>query len=417
MVPTSSNINHPSDGRACLPVVQGSPEQQALNARANALVPGGQVLHTLPPPSRQMHPPNAQATRQMPQAHTNPPIQTGMIHFPSELSRIIMEASPCPFYTYIQLLGLSHAFRMTVRGTLREITIPESDPALYDSMPAITADALAALVGPCKSLYKLTFPTIKSWRDFCLADSADWVDEAFRDHTQLAVLVLPSLSESDTECILSHLPGLVELTVSPHLAMSTNLLAALARSCPSLQVLRCSVTEIVQDQLFPLLQPDLSALAPLSGILKELDISDADPLWPPSGATKNIDLRALDIEIGDENLEPFVGTLTAVTSLRLFRCPPAALKPIASHLTSLKLARALSEEDLPGPWLCHLEALSLDITRTTDPALAPLARLLAANRATMRRLSLRLSDAEEPSLKASLRAMPRLTQLVVSRSK
>ncbi|KAJ4462574.1 hypothetical protein PAPYR_552 [Paratrimastix pyriformis] len=249
-----------------------------------------------------------------------------------------------------------------------------------------TTDALAALVGPCKNLRKLAFP--KGWMDFDGAKQAGWVDEAFGGHTQLAVLDLPSFpaTEPDIERILSHLPGLVELTVYPRLHMSTRLLAALARSCPGLQRLRFSV---VTDP-----QPDFAALGPLSGVLNELDIQ--------FGSTC------------EESLIALVPTLTAVTSLNLPpRCPPAALEPIASHLTSLELGGVLSEEkDLPGPWLCHLEALSLGLATTS--LLAPLARLLAANQATLRRLTLSCGAPDAPSLMVALRTLSNLTHLELS---
>ncbi|KAJ4462528.1 hypothetical protein PAPYR_500 [Paratrimastix pyriformis] len=210
-----------------------------------------------------------------------------------------------------------------------------------------------------------------------------WVDETFGGHTQLAVLALPSLSEPAIERILSHLSGLVELTVDRLFDMSTRLLAALARSCPGLQVLRCFVSQTAK----------LSALAPLSGVIKELAIEG--------------DLSSA------ESLTALVRTLSAVTSLKLPSCPPpASLKPIASHLTSFNLKSCcLCEEFLPGPWLCRLEALALDLRHDSHLALP---RLLAANQATLRSLDLRhnyLTATEVPSLAASLCALPHLVHL------
>ncbi|KAJ4461664.1 hypothetical protein PAPYR_1784 [Paratrimastix pyriformis] len=306
---------------------------------------------------------------------------------PPDLLRAIVEASTrSQLQAYIQLLGLSHAVRVSIRGTLRELSL-DPDPVLLGITPTITPDALASLVGPCKSLRKLSFSD--GWGgDVSMAAQINdgWVDEAFGGHAQLAILAqLPSLPEPVVERILGHLPGLAELAASPRLALSARLLAALARSCPGLQVLRCSVGDGRADPA------QLAALAPLSSVLTELEIQ------------------------GDPNLESLaalVGTLSAVASLKLPRCPPAALEPIGPHLTSLELGSSLGEEDLPGPWLCRLEVLSL--TTKSDRFSAPLTRLLAANQATLRSLTLTLhlgDAAKVPLLMASLRAMPHLTHL------
>ncbi|KAJ4462584.1 hypothetical protein PAPYR_565 [Paratrimastix pyriformis] len=313
--------------------------------------------------------------------------ETPLERIPPELLRAIVEASSSPLLAYLQLLSLSHVVRTSIRGTLREISfdIESSDPILLALRPTITTDALAALVGPCKTLRDLSLPLSEGWCDTFdgAEDTAGWVDETFGGHTQLAILThLPALPGPTIERVLSHLPGLVELTVGLF-QMSTRLLGALARSCPGLQVLRCSA----DDRADP---AQLAALTPLSGVLRQLEF------W---NVPKSV-----------EHLAAFVGSLTAVTSLRLPRCPPAALEPLAPHLSSLELSGMMDEADLPGPWLCHLETLSLNL-RTFS---APLTRLLAANQATLRSLTLVLKAADAPSLATSLRALPHLTHLQLS---
>ncbi|KAJ4462600.1 hypothetical protein PAPYR_587 [Paratrimastix pyriformis] len=303
--------------------------------------------------------------------------------------RAVVEASPCPLVAYLQMLSLSHTIRTKIRGTLRELSLVVSpdpvDPVQPDpTIPAITTDALAALVGPCTSLRKLVFP--ESWSAMnasgMIDETCDWVDVAFGGHTQLAVLdELPWLPECTIERILSHLPGLVELKVPWFICLNTRLLAALARFCPGLQALRCPLSND---------QADLAALAPLSGVLKKVDFI---------GGAK----------ISNESLlAAFVRSLSAVTSLTLpCRCPPAAFEPIASHLTTLELTGILHEdEDLPGPWLCRLEAFSC-----IAPFSASMVQLLTANQATLRRLKLMLGDIGSLSPAASLRALPHLTHL------
>ncbi|KAJ4456541.1 hypothetical protein PAPYR_8185 [Paratrimastix pyriformis] len=286
------------------------------------------------------------------------------------------------------------AVRYVIRGTPRELSFVE-DPILPDIVRP-TFDVVAALVGPCKSLTHLSFPVEIDMRGGLIqSGAAGWVDEAFGGHTQLAVLSqLPTRSEPEGERILSHLPGLAELTIGEWtLDMSLRLLAALVRSCPRLQVLRCTVSDrVLPDyRLFRFPDPDSLAglLAPLSGVLKELDFQKAP--------------RSV--------VGVLIRNLSAVTSLTLTHCPPAVLEPIAPQLTSLKLTGHLPEEDLPGPWLCHLEELSL----LTHSFSAPVARLLAANQATLRSLSLGFFfPTDVPSLMASLRALPHLTCLDLS---
>ncbi|KAJ4456781.1 hypothetical protein PAPYR_7909 [Paratrimastix pyriformis] len=248
-------------------------------------------------------------------AHQTFELQDLFACLPRELLRAVVEAAPSPERCYIQLLGLSHDIRASVRGILHEMCFL-SDLA----RPSITAEALAALVGPCKTLRKLSFPIPEGWNDINFSEAArsGWVDVTFGGHTRLAVLEqLPPLPEPVVERILSHLPGLVKLTA-----------------------LRCHLS-----QTDP---PDLNALGPLSGVLKEFSAQGA-----PSCC--------------EEGLAAFVRGLSVVTSLKLpCRCPPAALEPIASHLTALELAGRLGAADLPGPWLCHLETLALGLK--PDPA-------------------------------------------------
>ncbi|KAJ4457752.1 hypothetical protein PAPYR_6681 [Paratrimastix pyriformis] len=204
----------------------------------------------------------------------------------------------------------------------------------------------------------------------------------FVGHTRLAVLKLPALNQQDIARILIHLPGLVELTIDPRLSVDASLLAALDRFCPGLQVLRCAIRRQYG-----------SVPAPLS-------------------ALKQLALR--EVSFMGERLEALEGSsLATVTNLKCDRCSPAALQSIASHLTSLKLSDALLDEnDLPGPWLCRLETLSLSL-RSDRPVSAPLLRLLAANQATLCSLTLTINpDADElPPLMASLQALAHLTRL------
>ncbi|KAJ4462583.1 hypothetical protein PAPYR_564 [Paratrimastix pyriformis] len=329
---------------------------------------------------------------------------------PSDLLLRIVEISDRPLQTYIQLLSLSHIVRLNIRGIPRELSF-DDDHKLGFPDPKPTADALAALIGPCKTLAKLSFrsdgspfhPNVYGCGR-TEAACAGWVDEAFGGHDRLAVLeYLPTTCEPVIERILLRLPGLVALRLSKSTPISTHLLTAIARSCPRLQALRSDCDRIAA-------QADVTALAPLAGSLQQFRFRHI-----PASA----------------RLDAFVSDLRAVSTLHLHRCRPAALEPLAAHLTRLSIdltepeeleedgsiaCRYGSDDDddeatLPGPWLARLERLSLGGCRTFA---APLVRLLAANQATLRRLKLEIIKLEAPgpaSMLVALDGLPRLTHL------
>ncbi|KAJ4459309.1 hypothetical protein PAPYR_4864 [Paratrimastix pyriformis] len=311
---------------------------------------------------------------------------------PPELLLSLMGASQYPLRTYVQLLGLSHTTRMKIRGAPLELSFGELDDATMSDMNAIptpTTDVLAALVGPCKGLTRLSFPkqspaggsAVFGW-GLTGAACAGWVAEAFGGHDRLGALVdLPSADAflAGVELILGRLPGLaeVQLHADGPTQLGTGLLAALARCCPNLQALR-SANMIFQP-------PDHAALAPLAGSLRQIRLREGDP-W----------------------MSALVGRLGALAALDAGRCSPAALRPHAAHLRALKLRQDFyegEEADLPPPELCRLERLSLG-----GPFAAPVARLLAANGATLRRLTLHRTSAPA-GLVAALGALPHLDRL------
>ncbi|KAJ4462514.1 hypothetical protein PAPYR_486 [Paratrimastix pyriformis] len=318
---------------------------------------------------------------------------------PQDILLSIVEKSDYPLHTYMQLLGLSHAIRLAVRGIPREISFDdelsfENDRQLALAFTRPTADALAALLGPCKSLAKLSFrssecpfyPNVYGCGG-TEAACAGWVDEAFGGHDRLAVLeYLPTNVESVIERILLRLPGLLELRLNSQLPLSAHLLSAIARSCPHLQSLRSNAATV-----------DINALAPLAGSMQHLGIRPVDSAPTSSDA--------------------FVSSLSAVGTLRLGgRCRPAALEPLAAHLTRLSLVMDQENkgEDLPGPWLCRLERLTLRGCRFSSPPPPPwttLSRLLVANQATLQRLKLEITRPDAPGLARFMGVLDSLTRL------
>ncbi|KAJ4457798.1 hypothetical protein PAPYR_6613 [Paratrimastix pyriformis] len=320
-----------------------------------------------------------------------PVVLGSFLSLPPDLLSCIVEASGHSIQTYIQLLSLSRGIRLGVRGVPRELSFGDNNLHFRREAPRPTADALAALIGPCQSLIKLTFPS-SCGSPFdpniygCGATEAvfaGWVNGAFGGHHLLTVLeYLPTTVEPAIECILRHLPGLLILRLGMDTRISTHLLSALAQSCPHLQVLQSKAA--VTTSLL-----EVTPLAPLAGSLQQFRCCHI----PPS-----------------PSLDAFVGGLSAVGTLHISHCPSAALAPLASHLTRLSMRLASQQDELPGPWLSRLERLSL---RGRLSFTEPLAQLLAASQATIQRLKLatvRPDDGLAPLL-AALDALPRLTHL------
>ncbi|KAJ4455909.1 hypothetical protein PAPYR_9038 [Paratrimastix pyriformis] len=315
-----------------------------------------------------------------------------LARLPPELLQAIVEASSDQLKTYTQLLSLSHAIRTRFRGTPRAMSF-DREPCYWCRIP--TVDALAALVGPCKNLTKLTFPQDLYGCGCSEAARAGWVRETFGGHHHLTTLIFPystSFAPEVIEQILSHLPGLAELHLNG-VVIITRLLAALARSCPHLQVLRIEGGWLGK--------PDFSVLAPLAGSLQQLIVRiDED----------EADLFQSDVSVPDP---AFLPTLTALQRLDVCNLcfPPAAIVPLASQLTHFELLGDMAVPQLPIPWLCRLERLVL-LCPNVDSA--SVLRVLEANRATLCRASLdvtAMAAAELAAITDSLAAMPLLIRL------
>ncbi|KAJ4461089.1 hypothetical protein PAPYR_2534 [Paratrimastix pyriformis] len=285
------------------------------------------------------------------------------------------EGTPVSLRLYILLIGLSHATRKAIRGTLRQISFAETDPE--DSADGIetevvlatpTADALAALVGPCKDLAELSLPTRDPAMWGCGRTEAvycPWVDEAFAGHTQLAVLHIPygDAVLAALPRILGHLSGLVEfrLELSDDAPLEAPL-DALVGCCPRLEALHLNLRmRGFQSCEF---DPTLLTRSPhFCGRLKQLTIS---------GALRNDAV--------------FLQSFTNLERLHLGTTP--TLAPVAPHLTHLTLNGGYQDgRALLDLGLTRLESLTLcDGASCTD-----MARLLTANRTTIRSLSVRPS--------------------------
>ncbi|KAJ4461084.1 hypothetical protein PAPYR_2529 [Paratrimastix pyriformis] len=289
--------------------------------------------------------------------------------WPPELLRILMgpEGTTGSLRLYILLLGISHATRQSLRGTLRKISFDATDledsadgdePAQFDRMPTPTADALAALVGPCKGLVELSLSARRPSLWGCGRTEAvygPWVDEAFAGHTQLAVLRIPSAEAVMPAMprILGHLSGLVEFQLDIRPGPSPDaLLKILDRHCPRLEDLHlrflgCHFARGQPPQFF--------------GRLKRLTATGG-------GLVSDAALQSL----------------TSLEQLHLDQYTPA-LSHIASHLTHLTLDGNNMLAAVHGLGLTRLESLYL-----VGVSCADLCCLLADNRATLRSLAARL---------------------------
>ncbi|KAJ4460312.1 hypothetical protein PAPYR_3319 [Paratrimastix pyriformis] len=277
-----------------------------------------------------------------------------LLRLPTDLLLAIMEASSVQLHTYLSLLGLSHATRTSIRGTPPSLSF---DLGIVEcsggASPVLTADALAAIVGPCKALIKLTLPA-RPMPEQCpplvecgLTDAAclPWVNEAFAGHRQLAVLHVlwaEPLSVAIRH-IFKHLPGLEELRF--------------------LHVLPIGAQPLQCEEIF-------SRLHSLS--LTSRDSSLAAQLIAASQAT----LQSVSLEI-DQHAESFPQFLAA-----LGRLP---------HLTSLTLR--LSEA--PGGGDAVLGAIMPMINRLEwlDLQGGPCAMPVSINSNSLRSLSISMKEA------------------------
>ncbi|KAJ4454438.1 hypothetical protein PAPYR_10856 [Paratrimastix pyriformis] len=239
-------------------------------------------------------------------------------------------------------------------------------------------------VAPCKGLVKLSLPN----RAPCLWGCGrtegvygPWVDAAFTDHTQLAVLRVPRIEAVAAAMprILGHLPGLqeahldaVDLDSIPGAVIET-----LMRQCPRLEALHVCWTHFDPGLLCKLPQ--------LRGQLRRLTL--------PRHASWCLDASFAKLE--QLHYDGYTPSLPA----------------LAPHLTHLTLGRCSEHEvgTLSEIGLARLHSLTL--ANASRPVVT---RLLVANRATLRLLSVRLEgppDAAVGSLPAALEACPCLAHL------
>ncbi|KAJ4457977.1 hypothetical protein PAPYR_6370 [Paratrimastix pyriformis] len=341
------------------------------------------------------------------------------LRLPPDLLPILVEVSDAPLQTYTRLLGLCHATRTAVRGTPRELAFffndgPDNDgeDPLIRQVTTPTADALAALVGPCKGLVKLTLD-LESLPGHWGGGAAAWVDEAFAGHSRLAVLeITPSYTAalmSAVTRIVGHLHGLEEVRVSHNFGFwnwgpfAGPLLAALGQSCPRLRLLHMDLRAYCPGAA-------LQGLAPIAGTLEDVQV----PLQISNGAWNEEERENSEAGLA------FLRSLASVRKLSLFRCPADILGPLAPHLTHLGLS-SYSDRAPADEGLCRLERLDLPrlCVDNDKDGLAALARLMAANAATLRAVSLLLYLSEETGVKPLhqlagwLGGLPHLTGLTL----
>ncbi|KAJ4454681.1 hypothetical protein PAPYR_10541 [Paratrimastix pyriformis] len=301
---------------------------------------------------------------------------------PPKCYQQIVAASPIPLHTYLSLLSLSHSIRTALRGTLREISFVLDESV---GMVSLAADALAAIVGPCKDLGKLTLPERQPKMHALLplvgcglteAACRPWVDEAFAGHSRLAVLHIPSAEPlwPAIRLILAHLPGLVELHCLHGRPICQRFLEALASSCPGLQTLHISTRHSAEEP-----EVDFTALAPLGGTLKELRLPSFT--WQP----------------GEETLAKLAAGLAALERLELYAGQERNLlghipTATAGRLTCLTIStRTYGLGGIDPERFCRLETVNLSVE---SAALA--GRLLTASQATLRSVTLTVDDPPQP---------------------
>ncbi|KAJ4458347.1 putative DNA topoisomerase 3 [Paratrimastix pyriformis] len=307
-----------------------------------------------------------------------------LLRLPPELLPTMVEASASPLHTYLQLLSLCRATRTAVRGTPpRELSFCDDEDSDIDRLIAQvtvpTPDALAALVGPCKGLVRLTLPVgdvLPLGR--CHPEEtarAPWVNEAFSGHGRLAVLRVPSAATFMPALpgIVGHLPGLAEL----HLG-DPDRTTIMTRRVPP-RVVRGHISEELLRSGFATLLATLGRSCPGLRVLHHT-ISGVPP--PPEEGLASLQRLILDWYSVD------------------------FLRPLASRLTQLRLLRPDIHAGLADVGLCRLETLQLS---------------LRANTNTLRTVILTAACDDAPEVEAAqvsallgpLNGLPHLTDLTV----
>ncbi|KAJ4457486.1 hypothetical protein PAPYR_7088 [Paratrimastix pyriformis] len=325
---------------------------------------------------------------------------SGIDSDPIMLLLALVDAAPFPLQVYCQLIGLTHGIRTAIRGAPRVLSFLWPGPLLDDPWdyecclaPCLPADALAALVGPCKGLVRLTLPPHCPRHPSVLGCAIPrdgepvgktWVDEAFSGHTQLAYLEIPGAGATFWPAIwwiLSHLPGLEEFHFLQARPLRTRVLQALAAFCPKLRVLH--LTQHLSGWSD---EQDFTVLEPIAGTIKELIVPDL-----------SLDFARL------------VKGLSSLERLEVMGGDLDSLRPIAQHLTHLVTNNPLFVRGFTEAGFCRLESLT---TESTSGGIS-FAPVMTACRDTLRSLSLSTREDIAPGqgLLAALGGLTHLTRL------
>ncbi|KAJ4459336.1 hypothetical protein PAPYR_4632 [Paratrimastix pyriformis] len=339
-----------------------------------------------------------------------------LLRLSPELFSTMVEHSASPLLTYMQLLSLCRATRTAVRGTPRELSFCFDDDddgvgLLVAEVTVPTPDALAALVGPCKGLVKLTLPggdeaLLPLGRLPEEAVCAPWVSEAFGGHDRLAVLEVPSVTSLLLlPAIVSHLPGLVELRIG-----GPDPDTVLTRGIPLKDPERKNVPDSLSSAFLALLEAlgqSCPSLRVLHQTAMQLNDTDTDDYVLPN-MEQLTDIHLLLGGPGDVPVIPeFIAQLTSVQRLTLDWCQNAYLRPIAPRLTHLRLVGPVfaSGAGLAKVGLCQLESIQMNPGRAET-----LSKLVSANRNTLRSVIL---DFDEAAIIPPLNDLPHLTDLTL----
>ncbi|KAJ4459209.1 hypothetical protein PAPYR_4731 [Paratrimastix pyriformis] len=276
-----------------------------------------------------------------------------------------------------------------------------------------TADALAALLCPCKGLVKLSFPNESApfpqeeapllfGCGATAAACAAWVDEAFAGHDRLTTLqlprepFLPALGR-----ILGHLPGLVELHIMYPL---TGGFAGGTRRAPGPDVLR--ITGALRGSLPPTLRVLRLDFPVLGRALEDL----VDALVPCAATLEELHIERCELGLGTQP-QDFLGRFPSLSRLALGPIVVGDLRPVAARLTQLTVGQLFRGSFKKGLLVLPNGAgclESLDISFCGDGK--AVSCLLPPNQDTLRHIALD-SPWEDHSAMALLSSLTHLTSL------
>ncbi|KAJ4458067.1 hypothetical protein PAPYR_6336 [Paratrimastix pyriformis] len=196
-----------------------------------------------------------------------------------DLLLYLIESTPGSALTYALIISLDHQFRSLLRGEAVQLSFnSDCEDETPETVRAPPADALAALLGPCRNLKFLELNSTRAVVGCGRAAThfGSWIDAAFAKHDRLHTFRLPTtngLHEEAVLRILGHLPPdltILSLPVAAQITEGSTVLSLIGQRFHNL-------TELSMGLPFP---GSLDSLAPACAHLSLLQLGTMRPIDP-----------------------------------------------------------------------------------------------------------------------------------------